>query len=181
MAGGRVSPGTGSSVADGVVPARRVGAAVGALGAATVAIDQRFLTLGLRPDGRSRMGANAAKHQDGVRKLHRGGQRRDVGLSREASDRAPVDGAAAGTLDAGRLPRHQQAVCVAPWREPQGRALADPHWPWHLALALPTCFRPCLTGPPPFWRHPGSRRHRWLARHSATCQGWNGCLPTRTQ
>ena len=48
MAGGGVSPGAGSSVADGVVPARRIRAAFGAVGPATLVIDQRFLTLGFR-------------------------------------------------------------------------------------------------------------------------------------
>ena len=92
------------------------------LGEATVAIDQRFLTLGLRLGRRTRVGAHAARRPNSVRELRGRRECRDVGGARPAAARASTAWFDPRALDTDRFARDQQALRVAAWREPQGRA-----------------------------------------------------------
>ena len=142
------------------------------------AIDQRFLTLGLRQMADAEWRRTPPNIRTRVREVTpRGSTPRCRSLA-DASDRAPVDGAAAGTLDTGRLPRHQQVVFVAAWREPQGRALAiltrPGTWP---SRCRPVSGRAGLGALLDVWGERGQRTGR-ARRQRGTGAGQRGIRPT---
>ena len=91
------------------------------LGEATVAIDQRFLTLGLRAGRRARVGAHAARRPNSVRELRGRRERGDVGVARPGCRSSisclrltpepwtPIDSLAISKLFAWRLGENHRA------------------------------------------------------------------------
>ena len=90
------------------------------LGEATIAVDKRFLRLGLRRAAEIEWQRVTPTCAARVRKLCCRRQRGDQCRPRPASTRAPVARSAAGAMDADRFAGDRQAVRLAAGREPHG-------------------------------------------------------------